>query len=217
MKSLRVSGCLLGIALVAMADTTDLVPLVTTFPEPLYNLNVKGGPIELRNFDRRFKQPALLVPPGLENLALGKPVESIDTSVPEEILSRVTDGKKVDVVELRLTSSKQWIQIDLEDAVEIYGIWVWHKHNNARAYVDVVVQFSDDRDFADGKEVTVYNSDHDNSSGLGRGSDLGYLETHRGRAIAGNGTKGRFVRLYSNGSTSNMLNHYVEVEVWGRK
>jgi hypothetical protein len=27
--------------------------------------------------------------------------------------------------------------------------------------------------------------------------------------------KGRYVRLYSNGNTSNDLNHYVEVEVYG--
>jgi len=28
--------------------------------------------------------------------------------------------------------------------------------------------------------------------------------------------KGRFVRLYSNGNTANKLNHYIEVEVWGK-
>ena len=29
------------------------------------------------------------------------------------------------------------------------------------------------------------------------------------------GAKGRYVRLYSNGNTTNDLNHYVEVEVYG--
>ena len=28
--------------------------------------------------------------------------------------------------------------------------------------------------------------------------------------------KGRYVRLYSNGNTSNDTNHYIEVEVYGR-
>jgi len=30
------------------------------------------------------------------------------------------------------------------------------------------------------------------------------------------GVKGRYVRLYSNGNTANRLNHYIEVEVWGK-
>ena len=29
------------------------------------------------------------------------------------------------------------------------------------------------------------------------------------------GAKGRYVRLYSSGNTSNDMNHYVEVEVYG--
>lgn len=218
MKSLRWLGLLIGTSLVSAVETRDLVPLTTSFPEPLYDpSNVKGGHIDIKNFDRKLKQPPLLVPRGLKNLALGKPVESIDTAASEEALSRVTDGKKVAMLELSLTSTKQWIQIDLEDIVEIHGIWVWHRPMNMRAYVDVVVQVSHDQDLADGEEITLYNSDHDNSSGLGRGHDQIYVETHRGRVIAGNGVKGRYVRLYSNGSTSNELNHYVEVEVWGRK
>jgi hypothetical protein len=30
-----------------------------------------------------------------------------------------------------------------------------------------------------------------------------------------NGVKGRYVRLYSSGNTTNDLNHYFEVEVYG--
>jgi hypothetical protein len=34
--------------------------------------------------------------------------------------------------------------------------------------------------------------------------------------VSGKGTKGRYVRLYSNGSTANEMNHYIEVEVYGK-
>jgi hypothetical protein len=34
--------------------------------------------------------------------------------------------------------------------------------------------------------------------------------------IDAKGVKGRYVRLYSAGNTSNKMNHYIEVEVWGK-
>ena len=42
------------------------------------------------------------------------------------------------------------------------------------------------------------------------------IETYDGRPIAVKGVKGRYVRLYSNGNTSDELNHYTEVEVYGK-
>ena len=36
-----------------------------------------------------------------------------------------------------------------------------------------------------------------------------------GRLFDLKGVKARYVRLYSNGNTTNDLNHYVEVEVYG--
>ncbi|MCA9245144.1 MAG: hypothetical protein KDA32_14390, partial [Phycisphaerales bacterium] len=62
--------------------------------------------------------------------------------------------------------------------------------------------------------TTVYNNDHDNSSGMGVGTDKEYWETFEGRLIDGKGAKGRYVRLYSNGSTEDDQNHYTEVEVF---
>ena len=35
------------------------------------------------------------------------------------------------------------------------------------------------------------------------------------RLIEGKGTKGRYVRMYSNGNTANEMNHYIEVQVYG--
>jgi hypothetical protein len=43
-----------------------------------------------------------------------------------------------------------------------------------------------------------------------------YVETSEGRLVDAKGVKGRFIRLYSNGNTANELNHYIEVEVFGK-
>ncbi len=91
---------------------------------------------------------------------------------------------------------------------------VWHYHSQPRVYRDVIVQVSDDKDFLRGV-TTVFNNDHDNSAGLGIGTDKEYIETSEGRLIDPKGARGRYVRLYSNGNTSNDLNHYVEVEIYG--
>jgi hypothetical protein len=60
------------------------------------------------------------------------------------------------------------------------------------------------------------NNDHDNTSGFGTGTDMNYVETSEGRLMDGRGAIARYVRLYSNGNDTNDLNHYVEVEVFGR-
>ena len=110
----------------------------------------------------------------------------------------------------------QYVQIDLERQCQIYAIVVWHYHAQGRAYHDVIVRSSDDPDFIENVK-THYNSDQDNSSGLGVGKDMEYVETNEGRLIRVRGSaRGRYVRLYSKGNTSNDLNHYVEVDVFGK-
>jgi len=107
------------------------------------------------------------------------------------------------------------VTIDLEEPCEIYAILLWHWHMQARVYFDVVVQIADDADFITNVR-TVFNNDIDNSAGLGVGSDRHYVETHEGKLIDVKGRRARYVRLYSNGNQANELNHYTEVEVWGR-
>ena len=82
-------------------------------------------------------------------------------------------------------------------------------------YRDVVVQVSDDPTFNSGVN-TIFNSDFSNELGLGAGKNQNYIETYQGKLIDAKGATGRYVRLYSNGNTSNKLNHYIEVEVWGK-
>jgi len=128
----------------------------------------------------------------------------------------VTDGEKSGEAGyyVELGPGSQYVQIDLGASYAIHAILVWHFHSQARVYRDVVVHVSDDPDFI--SEVkTVFNNDHDNSSGLGIGRDKEYIETNEGRLIDTRGISGRYVRLYSSGNTSNDMNHYVEVEVYG--
>jgi hypothetical protein len=73
----------------------------------------------------------------------------------------------------------------------------------------VVVQVSNDPKFE--KDVTTI---FDNT--VGTGKDLAYIETYEGKLIDAKGVKGRYVRLYSKGNTTNKMNHYIEVEVFGK-
>ena len=52
--------------------------------------------------------------------------------------------------------------------------------------------------------------------GLGAGKDRPYIETYQGKLIDAKGAKGRYVRLYSKGNTTSKMNHYIEVEVFGK-
>jgi len=201
-----------------------LVPLEIKLPLPLF----QGTPKHIKAATTLEKysakpRPAIYVPEGAGiNLALNKKVTSSDPSPIIGELSMVTDGDKegADGGYVELGPGKQWVQIDLDAAANIYALVVWHYHAEGRVYHSVVVQVSDDPDFK--KAVTVFNNDFDNALGLGRGKQLEYVDDNRGRLIdardaKGEPAKGRYVRLYSNGNTSNDLNHYVEVEVFGKK
>jgi hypothetical protein len=144
---------------------------------------------------------------GTKLLSLKKTVTSSDMQPVIGELSFVTDGEKAgeDGYFVELGPGKQWVQIDLGASSTIAAVLV---------YRDVVVQIADDKDFLKGV-TTIYNNDHDNTSGLGIGKDKEYIETNEGRLIDARGAKGRYVRLYSSGNTSNDMNHYVEVEVYG--
>ncbi len=163
------------------------------------------------------ERPPLLAPEGTENVALGKPVTSSDPfpiiGELEMITNGVKDGSDGNFVELG--PFEQHVTIDLEDMYEIYGIYVWHYHQEARIYFDVVVKTADDPDFTENVNI-LFNNDLDNNHGLGAGEDLRYIETFEGKLIDAKGVQGRYVRLYSNGNNVNDLNHYIEVEVYGK-
>lgn len=193
------------------------VPLTTEIPEAMFEGT--KVPLKLANLEPiEIKQKPLMVPPGLVNLASGRPVTSSNDLPIIGDLEFVTDGDKdaADGSYVELGPQLQWVQIDLGDLYELHGLWVWHFHKSPRAYVDVVVQISADPEFNTGREVTIYNADHDDSLGFGRGRNKAYVDTNLGRVMNAHGLAARYVRLYSSGNTSNEMNHYTEVEVWGR-
>ena len=129
----------------------------------------------------------------------------------------ITDGDKeaADGSYVELGPSTQHITIDLEAVHDIYAVVVWHYHKESRVYFDVIIQVADDADFT-ANVKTIFNNDIDNSAGLGTGKDKHYTETNEGKLIDAKGLRGRYVRLYSSGNTSNELNHYIEVAVYGK-
>jgi hypothetical protein len=157
-----------------------------------------------------------LVPAGTVLLSAGKPVTASDKEPVIGELAFVTDGKKSgeDGYYVELGPGLQWVQIDLGKSQPLAAIVVWHYHSQARVYRDIVVQISDDKDFINGV-TTLFNNDHENTAGLGIGKDKEYIETYEGKLVEAKEIKARYVRLYSAGNTSNDMNHYVEVEVYG--
>lgn len=160
--------------------------------------------------------PTLSVPEGTVLLSAGKTVTSSDDFPIIGDLAYVTDGDKQagEGYFVEVMDGVQWVQIDLEAAADLQGIWLWHYHSQARAYHDVIVQVSNDPEFASGV-TTLFNNDYDNSAGLGKGSDKPYVDTRFGKLVDAKGTNAQYVRLYSNGNTANDMNHYIEVEVYG--
>lgn len=204
-------------ALTSAAFAADEVPLKLELPRPLFVGTPR--PIKLANLEKPTpgRRPEIMVPAGTVNLSKDKPVTASDSLPVIGELELITDGDKAgsDGTYVEFGPGVQWVQIDLEESAKIAAIVVWHFHSQARAYHDVIVQVSDDPEFK--KDVkTVYNNDDDNSASLGKGSDPAYIETYEGRLIEGKGATGRYVRLYSNGNTSDELNHYVEVEIHGQ-
>jgi hypothetical protein len=196
--------------------TAGGVPLEVEFPPEI----IEGTP---RAIDRPGlieapkAAPSFLAPEGTVLLSKGKPVTCSGDGPLIGELSAVTDGSKEggDGYYVELFDGPQWVQIDLGASAEVNAVWIWHFHSEVRAYDDVIVQISDDPEFKSGV-TTVFNNDYDNSSNLGKGADSPYAENRFGKVVDGKGTKGRYVRLHSKGNSSNEMNHYIEVEVYGK-
>lgn len=195
----------------------QLVPLEIKLPKPMF----VGTPtnIAVPNLEKPLghPRPPFLVPAGTANVAYKKPVTSSDEQPVIGELSLITDGDK-DASEgsfVELGPKLQYVTIDLKNDYALYAIVVWHYHKQAVVYHNVIVQVAEDPDFITNVQ-TVFNNDIDNSAGRGVGKDMSYVETAEGKLIDAKGVRGRYVRLYSRGSTANELNHYIEVEVYGK-
>jgi hypothetical protein len=194
-----------------------LVPLEIKLPRAMFegtkeNIRVTN----LRKLDQGDRPP-FLAPAGTKNVALGKSVASTDEEPIFGEIEMITDGDKeaADGSFVELGPLLQHVTIDLETLHEIFAVVVWHYHKQPRSYLDVIVQTADDPDFIS-NVTTLFNNDINNSVGLGAGTDMHYVETHKGELINAKGTKARYVRLYSNGNSTDDLNHYIEVEVYAK-
>jgi hypothetical protein len=194
-----------------------LVPVEIRLPRPMFAGTPQDARMPNMERPRGGPRPPFLAPVGTSNVALGKPVSSSDSEPVIGSLEAITDGDK-EAAEgsfVELSPGPQSVTIDLQERCEIDAVVVWHYHRWPRAYVDVAVQVSDDPTFKTAVK-TIFNNDTDDSLGLGAGRDLSYVETYEGKLIEGKGAQGRYVRLFSNGNTRDDLNHYIEVEVYGR-
>ncbi|HOH41648.1 MAG TPA: discoidin domain-containing protein [Candidatus Hydrogenedentes bacterium] len=205
----------LGLAAAPVAVADD-VEIKIELPEPFFG----GTPIDYwsPNLEPEdFKdRPPFMAPEGTALVSKDKPVTSSEAPLHGK-LTQITDGDKdyARSSTVEIPGDLQWVQIDLEEEKEIYALVVWHFHEGKRVYFDIVVQASNDKEFSDGV-TTIYNNDHDNSSGLGVGEDKEYQENYQGRLMDAKGVSARYVRLYSSGNTADDFNHYVEVEVYGK-
>ncbi len=201
---------------VAKSFAADMEALPLKLPAPAFKGTPTDPPPDTTAEKPKGPRPAFLAPKGCVNVGAKAKVTSSDKAPITGSLDLITDGNKeaTDTSTVELHRRTQWVQIDLEKEASLYAILIWHNHNTPCIYRDVIVQLSDDPDFITGV-TTVFNSDNDNSSGLGVGTDREYFETNEGKLVDAKGTKARYVRCYSKGSTDSALNVYTEIEIWG--
>lgn len=110
----------------------------------------------------------------------------------------------------------RWVQIDLEKQCELYAILIWHDFSLWDVCEGVVVQASNDPEFA--KDVhTLFNNDYRDLNHLGAGADLEYYETNFGKLIDAHAVRSRYLRFYCRGDHSALKRYstYIEIEAWG--
>ena len=216
---MKKASVLLGVLAVAVAQSfaADMKPLKLDVPPS----QLEGTPVPVKLAGQtpvEEPNPVPMVPADVKNIALKKAVTASDDFPLEGELEYITDGNKAanQGCYVDITGGLQWVQIDLGKESEIFAVAVWHFHSQKRAYNDVVIQVSNDKEFKNGV-TTIYNNDHDNSAKLGKGTDKPWIETNEGKLIPLKApVKAQYVRLYSDGNSTNEVNSYIEVEVFGR-
>lgn len=209
----------------------ELVPLPISYPRPMFYSYTGGGPVTARFAPgtNGYESPAMLtVPKDAFNVALRKKVTSSDGYAVVGELDMVTDGNNSggEGALLEIGPGRQWIQIDLGGTFEVFAVAIWrHPYDYpTHVYHDMVVRVAGDAEIS--RDVrTVFNNDHDNSLGLGKGSDYEYQEGHYGKVIPctdphPHGVSGRYVRIWTGRHTAGRdeeqpMTQYAEVEVWG--
>ena len=196
----------------------DLSEVKIALPKPVFRGTPKNIPPGTNVAKPTGKpRPPLHVPKGVRLISVGK---SVICSDEEPIIGEpqfITDGDKeaTEGSYVELGPGLQYAQIDLEQSYEIYAIVIWHYHSDPRVYRDVIVQVCDEPEFST-NVITLFNNDHDGSAGMGVGEDNEYFEYFEGCLISVQAVHTRHVRLYSRGSTVDDMNHYTEVDIYGK-
>ena len=214
--TLYLSMAVLALGSFSASAESEMVPLTLDLPAPMF----VGTPENLsgvENLEVEVARPTFYVPKGTKIVSKDKPVTCSEMDPITGTLAMIVDGDKRanegSVVELG--PFEQWVIVDLEAEYELSAILVWHFHQTARVYMDVVVQVSSDPEFETGV-TTLFNNDTDDSLGLGAGTDMNYIDKAEGKLIDAKGTKARYVRLWSQANNQNDYSHYIEVEVHGK-
>jgi len=207
---------LLAISIVSVYSQ-NLKPLNIVLPKPQFVGTPQNFEVTKLEKPLGHSRPPFLAPEGTINIAPKAVITSTDEEPIIGEIDLINDGDKEanEGAFVELGPGKQSITFDLKSKYTVYAILLWHFHQSARVYKDVVVQLSNDPDFIE-EVITLFNNDIDNSFGIGVGKDLHYVETNEGKLVDARGNVARYVRLWSNGSTYNELNHYTEVEIYGK-
>ncbi len=217
MKFWNVIALVCMVAVISLIAADKKVDLKIEYPEKL----VKGTevPKAIPNLEKsrpKGEAPALLkVPEGVKLLSEDMEVTSSDEDPSAGDLDMITDADADGNEYVQLKKGLQWVQINLEESKKLFAAHIWHYHAQPRVYYDIIIQVSDDPDFIEGVK-TVFNNDHDNSSGLGKGTDKNYIEEYYGKTFDLKGAKGKYVRFYSQGNSADKSNHYIEIQVFGK-
>ena len=212
---------------ITTADSPDqpqkLITIKPVMPLPVWIGWGMGKFVHLPNLELPSKHvQSGELPEGTHLLSLNAPVTSSCSMPDTGTLDMLTDGSKegADGYFVELGPGKQWIQVDLGQTKEIWGIWLWHFHKMPAIYKGVIIQVGTN---PDGQNfTTLFNNDHENTMGLGVGHDPLYEESCTGRYVAGNGVSARYVRFWSCGHyvgpplEMRPDSHYTEVEIYGK-
>jgi hypothetical protein len=208
-KKIVVLTFMLAAVLVPLAAQQATEELKLKLPKPMFigtPTNIKSANLEAVTGKSRAP---FMVPVGTKLLSLKRPVTASDTQPVIGELDMITDGEK---------AATAPVELGPQAVIQSTGRVVLAARHPAcfstGASTVTSSSVSDDKDFLKGVQ-TIFNNDHDNSSGLGVGKDKEYIEVAEGRLFDPKGVKGRYVRMYSSGNTTNDLNHYVEIEVYG--
>jgi len=188
--------------------------VLSTAPKALAEGGPQGAAVEQASF-------------AVVNVARNKAVTTNAPTTSGQPLSALTDGvtARDKYVLYSVATGPKWAQVDLGRAYDVERLNVrsdWGSSASVYRYArDVVVQLSNDPDFASGV-VTVFNNDGDNSSGLGVGTDAEYLEPADGSGkdiYLSTPVNARYVRFWANGHIRvngqlNLVNTPIEIEAY---